>query len=162
MPSFLADLLQALAAWPIAAYFRASTVGYATLNGLHILSIALLVGAIATLDLRMLGVFRSAPLSGLAYSLSRVAAAGVALSIVTGALLFAVRPIAYAENPAFLAKVSLVALGVVNALALRANRHWRAAREGGPLPDSVRLQALLSLLIWTAAIFAGRWIGFLQ
>ena len=162
MPPLLADALQALSAWPAAAFLRESTAAYATLNAAHILAIGLVIGSIATLDLRVLGLFRGAPLEVLAAPLSRVAAFGVLLAIATGFLLFSVRPIAYANNPAFLAKVSLVALGVANALMLRANPNWKGACTGGPIHTSVWLGALLSLLIWAAAVLAGRWIGFLQ
>lgn len=162
MPAFLAEWLQALAGWPVASFFRGSTVAYATLNAAHILSIGLVIGSIATLDLRVLGLFVSAPLGMLARPLSRVAAAGVLVAMTTGFLLFSVRPTAYAQNPAFLTKITLVALGIANALMLRSNRHWRIAKEGGPLHPSVRLAAVFSLLIWGSAVLAGRWIGFLQ
>ena len=162
MRPLLADALQALSAWPVAAYLRESTVAYATLNAAHILAIGLVIGSIATLDLRVLGLFRGTPLEALAAPLSRVAAFGVVLAIATGFLLFSVRPIAYANNPAFLAKISLVAVGVANALLLRANPNWKRARAGGPIHGAVRAAALLSLLIWPAAVLAGRWIGFLQ
>jgi hypothetical protein len=162
VPPWLAQALQALSAWPAAAFLRDSTLAYATLNAAHILAIGLVVGSIAALDLRVLGLFRDVPLGALASPLSRVAAAGVALAVATGFLLFSVRPIAYAHNPAFLTKISLVAVGVVNALVLRNNRHWRAARDGGLPHLSVRIAAAASLLNWAAAMFAGRWIGFLQ
>jgi hypothetical protein len=109
LPPLLADALQALSAWPVAAYLRESTVAYATLNAAHIFSIGLLIGSIATLDMRVLGLFRGVPLDALAAPLSRVATLGVAMALATGFLLFSVRPIAYANNPAFLAKISLVA-----------------------------------------------------
>lgn len=162
MPSGLDEVLQSLAANPVAAYFRVSTAGYAALNAAHIFCFALVIGSIATLDLRILGLFRAVPLDALARPLSRVAAAGLVLAIATGFLLFSVRPLTYVENPAFLTKISLVALGIANALALRFNRHWRVAVEGGPVDRSVRLLAFLSLAIWAGAVLAGRWIGFLQ
>ena len=162
MPPFLLDGLQTLQAWPLAGFLRNSTVAYATLNAAHIFSIGLVIGSIATLDLRLLGLFRSAPVGALAAPLSRVATVGVLLAVATGFLLFSVRPIAYANNLAFVSKVSLVALGILNALALRWNRHWRVAREGGAIRGSIRASALLSLMIWAGAVNAGRWIGFLQ
>ena len=162
MPDALAEFLQALAAWPVAGFFRESTVAYATLNAAHILSIGLIVGSIATLDLRVLGLFRTFPLGVLAPPLSRVAAAGVLLAATTGFLLLSTRPLAYAANPAFLIKISLVALGILNALVLRANSNWRLALSGGEILTSVRLHAIFSLVIWAGAVLAGRWIGFLQ
>jgi hypothetical protein len=162
VPAELAEWLQALAATPFAAYLRESSVAYATLNAAHIFSIGIIIGSIAALDLRALGLFRNVPFAALALPLVDVSAAGVALAIVTGLLLFSVRPLAYAENPAFLIKVSLGALGVVNALVLRGSRSWRDAVAGEPIADSVRAAALRSLLIWAGAVLAGRWIGFLQ
>jgi hypothetical protein len=162
VPPALAEALEALSAWPVAELLRSSTWAYAALNAAHIFSIGLVVGAIVTLDLRVLGIFPTYPLGMLATPLSRVAAAGVLLAAATGFLLFSVRPLTYAANLAFLAKITLVALGIANALLLRANRHWRIAREGGFVHGSVRLGALGSVLIWAGAVLAGRWIGFLQ
>jgi hypothetical protein len=162
MPPALAELLYAIAEWPLAAFLRNSTIAYATLNAAHIFSIGLIVGSISALDLRVLGLFRSYPLAALAAPLSRVAATGVICAVATGFLLFSVRPLAYAANPAFLTKISLVALGVLNALLFQVGRNWRIARDGGPVSPSVRIGALASLLIWAGAVLAGRWIGFLQ
>lgn len=162
MPAWLTEAIAAISAWPVAAFLRESTLAYAVLNAAHIFAIGLVIGSIATLDLRVLGLFRQAPLGVLAGPLTRVAAAGVALAAATGFLLFTVRPAAYAANPAFLAKVSLVTLGVLNALALRANRHWPPPGGGARPHLSIRLAALLSLLVWSGAVLAGRWIGFLQ
>jgi hypothetical protein len=158
----LANWLQALSAWPVAAFLREATFAYASVNAAHILAICLVVGPIATLDLRVLGLFRNVPLSALARPLTGVAATGVLLAMVTGFLLFSVRPAAYIENPAFLTKLALVAVGIANAFVLRANPDWRIARQDGPLSTSVRLGAFASLLNWCAAVLAGRWIGFLQ
>lgn len=136
-------------------------VAYALANAAHILSIGLLWGAVATLDLRLLGAFATHPLAHLGPPLRRMAMAGLGAAVLTGALLFAVRPLAYAENPAFLAKLGLVVLGVGNALLLGRGRAWRAALAGAPVPLPLRAAALVSLLAWLAAVLAGRWIGFL-
>ena len=162
MPEVLVEWLQALAATAPAVFFRTSTFAYASLNAGHIFAIGLVVGSIATLDLRLLGLFHRFPVSALAAPLTRVSAAGLYFVIVTGFLLFCVRPLSYAVNPAFLAKITLVTLGVINALTLRTSRGWALALEDELVPDSVRAAALRSLLIWAAAVFAGRWIGFLQ
>jgi hypothetical protein len=164
VPPALVEWLQVLAATAPATLFRNSTIAYAALNAFHIFSIGLIVGSIAALDLRVLGLFRRFPLSTLADPLSRVAATGVYCAAVSGFLLFSVRPLTYAENPAFLIKITLVGLGVLNALVLRTTSSWQFAleEEDEPIPDSVRAAALRSLLIWAGAVLAGRWIGFLQ
>lgn len=154
--------LDALAALPVAAWLRGSAVAYPLVNAAHIGAIGLLLGAIVTLDLRLLGLFRRHPLAHLGPPLRRVAATGLLLAAATGALLFSTRPLAYAENPAFLAKLGLVALGVLNVAILHRGPHWRRAVEGGPVHGSVRVAAAVSLLAWAGAVVAGRWIGFLQ
>lgn len=154
--------LQALADWPVAALLRQSAILYPLVNAAHILAIGLLFGAIATLDLRLLGAFRGASLGQIAPPLQRVAGTGLALAALTGLLLFSTRPLAYVENPAFLAKLGLIGLAVANLAALRLNRHWRRALAGEAVHGSVRAAALGSLLAWVAAVVAGRWIGFLQ
>ncbi|WBV41895.1 DUF6644 family protein [Pseudoroseomonas cervicalis] len=152
--SLLAD--SALPAW-----LRRSGLGYPLVNAAHVLGLGLLLGSIATLDLRLLGAFRGAPLAVLAPPLLAVAKAGLVLAILSGALLFSVQPLAYAGNPAFLAKLFLVALGIVNALALRRRALWRQALDGGAVPPALKLAALISLAAWLGALLAGRWIGFL-
>ena len=155
------EWLNGLSAWPVAELLRESTIVYATLNAAHIFSIGLLVGSIATLDLRILGAFRAVPLDALA-PLSRVAVTGLILAVVTGIALFTVRPVAYAQNPAFLVKIGLVAIGGANALILRASPAWKAACRSGSLTPVLRASAAISLVIWAGAVLAGRWIGFLQ
>ncbi|MDJ0389105.1 DUF2214 domain-containing protein [Roseomonas sp. E05] len=154
--------LQLLSDWPVAVALRRSAVLYPLVNAAHILSFGVVLGAIVTLDLRLLGLFRRHALAALGPPLSCVAGMALAGAALTGFLLFSTRPAAYVENPAFLAKLALVALGLLNALALRAGRSWRTALEGGPVPNRVRLAALVSLLVWPGAVLAGRWIGFLQ
>jgi hypothetical protein len=156
------ELLQALADWPVAAALRRSAIAYPLVNAAHIISLGLLLGAITTLDLRLLGLFRAHPVAVLGPPLWRVAACGLALAAVTGFLLFSTRPLAYAENPAFLTKLGLIGLGLLNLLVLRFNAHWRLALGGGAVHGSVRAAALLSLVAWMGAVVAGRWIGFLQ
>jgi hypothetical protein len=162
VPPLLEEFLRTLSHAAPAAFFRDSTIAYATLNAIHIFSIALIVGSIVTLDLRILGLFRGFSVATLAPPLTRVAVTGIYCAMVSGFLLFSVRPLAYVVNPAFLAKITLVTLGVINALALRSTRAWQFALDGEPVSDSVRAAALRSILIWAGAILAGRWIGFLQ
>lgn len=154
------NALAALADWPGAHVLRGSAGLYAMTNAAHILAIGLIVGSLATLDLRLLGLFRNYPVGVLGPPLSRMAAAGVVLALVTGFLLFSVKPAEYVRNPAFLTKIALVVLGVVNALALHYSRQWVHVLRANMINWRVRFAAILSLLIWINAILAGRWIGF--
>ncbi|RDL52569.1 hypothetical protein BLJAPNOD_03729 [Ensifer sp. M14] len=156
-----AELLEAIAAWPLASAMRRSAILYLFINAAHILAIALLVGAIVPLDLRLLGFFGNTSLDVLGPFLSRAAAVGLVFAVVTGFCLFSVRPLAYATNAAFLAKIGLLGVGAVNAMSLHLGGAWRAAVNGDPVSWRLRVSAAVSLTVWPAALLAGRWIGFL-
>jgi hypothetical protein len=155
------DLLQALHGSALAAALREAHTFYPFLNAFHILSFAAVVGAIGTLDLRLLGAFRGVPVAALAGPLSRVAAVGLLAAAVTGFLLFSVQPVAYVQNEPFLVKVGLTVLGVINALTLHGRKIWKQALTGDIAP-SVKVSAAASLMIWTSAVVAGRWIAFVE
>ena len=151
--------LVALAATELAAALRVSRWGYAAVSGLHILGIAVLVGAILPLDLRLLGLWPGVPRAALAWVLVPCAAAGLALAVAMGGLLFAVRAPDYAALTVLQVKLALVATGTLAALALHA-RHglWLATA-----PDArLRAHAALSLACWLGALACGRAIGFVD
>lgn len=154
------DWLGWIEALPPAAILRGNATLYLLVNAAHILGIGLLVGAILPLDLRLLGVLRDGPLAVLAPFLVRVAATGLALALVTGALLFSVKPADYAANPAFLAKLGLVALGLINIALQHWGAGWDAMADGHRPTARHRLLAGISAVIWITALIAGRWIGF--
>jgi len=153
------DILDAIGAWPGAVLLRSSSLAYLLTNAAHILSIALLVGPVITLDLKLLGLFGAVPLAPLHRVLTRVALAGFAGAAATGLALFSVRPGEYAQNPAFLAKLALIALAGLNVLVLTRLPSWPGADAGGT-SGSVKLAAASSLVLWLAIVIAGRWIGF--
>jgi hypothetical protein len=143
---------------PPAALLRRSVTLYLLVNAAHILGVGLLIGAILPLDLRLIGVLRQGPIAVLAPFLVRVAATGLALAIATG--LFSVKPAEYAANPAFLAKLGLLAFGLANVGVQHRSGTWQRLQQGGEPDTVVRLLAGLSSLTWLAALVAGRWIGF--
>ncbi|CAD7028428.1 hypothetical protein REJC140_02625 [Pseudorhizobium endolithicum] len=138
-----------------------SPVLYPLVSAAHIMAIGLLFGGIIALDMRMLGLGSAVPLPAAARYLSRIAGIGLLLAVLTGFCLFCVRPLEYAGNPAFLAKLALVALGLLNILAVHLSAGWRQLLAGGTPQAATRIGATISILIWTGAIIAGRWIGFL-
>lgn len=156
------EWLAALGASPPAAWLRGSVTAYLLVNAAHVLGVGLLLGAVVALDLRLLGAFAAHPLRHLGPPLRRVAGAGLVLAAATGLLLFATRPIAYVENPAFLAKLALLGLALVNLALLHAGGRWRAALQTDVPAPSLRAAALVSLLAWPGVLLAGRWVGFLQ
>jgi hypothetical protein len=153
-------LVDWLGGWPGAVLLQRSGTAYLLVNAAHILGIGLLVGAILPLDLRLLGLFRAVPLPVLGPFLSRAAATGAVLAIVTGLWLFTVKPGEYLANSAFLAKAALLALALANVALQHGSRGFALAVAGGEVQPRVRLVALGSMLLWVAVLVAGRWIGF--
>ena len=152
----------ALEASALAAFMRDSLWAYPLVNTLHIVGIALLFGAIAALDLRLIGAWRSVPAAPLARVLVPVAGAGLVLSILAGFLLFTVRASEYAASALFQAKMALILAAIANAGLLRFSSVWRG--DGAAAPASgrawLRGAGLASLLLWLAAIAAGRLLGY--
>lgn len=147
-------MLEAIAGWPGAEWLRQSATAYLFVNAAHILGIALLLGAILPLDLRLAGFLRRQPIEVLAPFLVRCAAAGLCFAVLTGAWLFSVKPDEYLANPAFRWKLVLLALALVNVAA----QHRGAGQPH--TSHAVRVRAFLSLCLWLSVLVAGRWIGF--
>jgi hypothetical protein len=154
-------MLGALAHWPGAVWLQDSGTAYLVVNAVHILGIGLILGAILPLDLRLMGLFRHTPLPVIAPFLSRMAAAGVVLALLTGFWLFSVQPDHYLGNTAFLAKLGVLALALVNIGLQHGHGGYRQVLKGGTIPWSVRLMAATSIGLWLGVLLAGRWIGFL-
>lgn len=118
------------------------------------LGLALLLGTVALLDLRILGTFRSLPLPALSAAVTPLSATGLVLLLASGALLFAADANKLAQSPVFAWKLVAVAIAVANALLFRLL--WRG-REPGAI---ARLMAALSLAAWTSVAVLGRWIAY--
>ena len=121
---------------------------YPIVNTAHIAGIALLFGAIISLDLRYLGLWKSVGTDGLARVLVPVAMCGFVLAVLAGGMLFTTDARKYATMPLFQIKMALISLGVLNAMFLARNRATTWA-------------ALISLATWTGALICGRFIGYL-
>ncbi|MER8956823.1 hypothetical protein NKH98_29885 [Mesorhizobium sp. M0833] len=136
---------------------KASFVAYPIVNALHIMSIGAVLTSVWLMDLRILGAFRSLPQAPFVALLRRTALGAFGGALVTGSLLFSVRASAYAVMPIFLAKMTLILLAGANFLVFV--RLCRARGEE-PAGGTVTMLAVLSLVLWTSVLFAGRFIGF--
>lgn len=156
-------LLAALEASAWARALRESVWLYPLVNAGHILGIALLVGAIVPLDLRLLGAWRAEPLGPLWRVLSRTATAGVVVAVVFGLMLFGTRATEYAASDYFLAKMGFVVLGALNALTLRvalSPATSAAADRCDPPSRRMQIAASISLIAWSTALVLGRLVGY--
>jgi hypothetical protein len=157
-------LFEAIEATGLAVYLRQSVWAYPLVNTLHLLGIALLIGGVSALDLRLLGVWRSVPAAGLAPVFGTMAMAGFGLAVCAGVLLFIVRATDYAGLWLFQLKMALLGIALVNALLFLRMPYWRGLKAGrtadGAAPAGVKLMAALSLLLWLCVLLAGRLVGY--
>lgn len=150
-------LLEALEASGPAQFLRMSFVAYPVVNAGHILAIGALVTSVVLMDLRVLGAWRSIPIETLMGYLRPVAVLALVVAVITGMLLFSVRPLEYLDNPAFRVKLVLLAIAVANAVGFTL---LQKALDLRSMP--LRVLAGISLLAWPAALLAGRFIGFVE
>ena len=131
---------------------------YPTVLTLHTLGLAVLVGASAALDIRLLGFGTAIPLPALAKSF-RVMWIGFWLNAVTGAVLFIAEASRHGASSVFGWKLGIIALCVVNIWLIQRAVYpaGRPATAAGAVP---KLLAASSLVLWLVAIALGRWMAY--
>ena len=136
-----------------------SVWAYPTILFLHTFGMALLVGLISAIDLRLLGVGQQLRLRPFA-RLVPLIWIGFWTSLVSGTVLFAIDAPAKFGNPAFPVKLALIAVGM---LLMRAMQRALLLDDGAlPLgvPTKDRILAALSLAAWAGAVTAGRLMAY--
>jgi hypothetical protein len=127
---------------------------YPALECVHIVGVALLLGNLLLLELRVWGFGRALDTQALAGLALPVSAAGFGLLALSGMTMFAAAPAELLANRMFVIKMGLVMLAGLNAAAFH-------ARGGLHRRDRIaRVQTLLSLELWLAVIICGRWIAY--
>lgn len=159
----------AASAWPVFLALQESALGHAmraspllypAVEILHILGFVILVGAILALDLRLLGIGRAVAIQPVAALLLPLARLGFVLAIAMGFLLFSADAAHVIDNPAFQAKLLLIAAGLVNVAIAHLGPWRRIAFWHTDVPAGAKLTALLSLVLWLGALCAGRLIAY--
>lgn len=160
----MGEWLAALEGTGLAQALRHSVWVYPLVNAAHLLGVALLLGAIVPLDLRLLGAWPSVPVSPLWRVLTQTATVGLLLAVTFGALLFITRASEYVASGLFLTKMLVVAAATVNAVALRViveqSELSRLGMTRGKLPAHVRIAGGVSLSAWLTALILGRLVGY--
>ena len=137
------------------AALRSHLWAYPALEIVHITGIALLLGNLVLLELRVFGLGAALPVNALARLSLGLAATGFSLAAASGLLMFASQPAELLANRAFTLKILLL-------LAAACNAGWFHGRASLDKLDVVaRVQMVLSTLIWLAVVACGRWIAYL-
>jgi hypothetical protein len=161
-------------------WLTGTTLGWAVRGGvpwiwplcetLHFMGMALLVGIVGVLDLRLLGVARGLPVSPLS-KLLPWGLAGFVLNLVTGFLFYAGAPEQYMgngddvlPNQAFELKLLFIMLAGLNVLVFYAtglSRQVESIEAGQDAPIAAKLVGGASLFLWIGVMYWGRMLPFI-
>jgi hypothetical protein len=135
--------------------------GYPLFETLHTLGMAMLVGALGLINLRVLGYKVELPILG-TRDLLPLAWIGFTINLISGIALFASDAVYFWSSYTFRIKMLLIALGGVNAFVLgrAAFREAQAGGNGFVATTGIRWIAGSALAFWLGAIIAGRLIAY--
>ena len=146
-----------------ATAIRESSFLFPWIESVHVLAITIVVGSIAVVDLRLLGVTSvNRSVASLAAEVLPVTWTAFLAAVLTGATLFSSHATGYAANFHFRMKILLLVLAGVNMVAF----HWAMGKGNDDwndvtvTPQRGKIAGLISLALWIGIVAFGRWIGF--
>lgn len=157
------DLLISLGQTPISLAMASSPWVVPTFQSIHIISLAILFTSVLMIGLRVLGLIWSK--QSLRQTAARFAPwAWVALAslAISGIILILAEPIRELMAISFWVKMALLAIAIVISIRfLRAAQRDEQFADADGTPDGAyRRNAVITLVIWVAIIFMGRFIAY--
>ena len=145
-----------------AEWVRTSFVGYPMLLTLHSIGMAIMVGLMFVVSLRLVGRFQRIPYVSLE-KLITIAWVGFAINLISGAALFTSQATFYVTSWPFLLKIATVLVGVALAGYMQPLLKREAADwvDSTSVPSNARTLAIASIVMWSVAITTGRFTAYL-
>lgn len=146
---------------PLAVAIARSNWLFPAIETVHVIALTLTIGTVLILDLRLLGLASIAQAhDALRREVLPWTWGAFAVAVLSGALMFVSQASGYAANGAFRFKMALILLAGLNVFVFetivgRDDSAWERA-----VPAGAKCAAGLSLVLWIAAVFFGRRIGF--
>jgi hypothetical protein len=143
------------------AFVNAHEWMWAVCQMIHYVGMSLIVGIIGTLDLRILGLFKSIPITALR-PLVPWAVAGFIANLLTGIIFVTGKdsgPSYFTDNLSFRLKMLFLLLAFVNLLIFQLSdleKMVYATPAGGNAPAAAKTVSAFSLVAWVLVIFFGR------
>jgi hypothetical protein len=147
----------------LATAVRENAMLFPWIESLHVLALTVVVGSIAIVDLRLLGLAsRTRPVTRLMKDVLPVTWIAFVGALLTGSILFSSQAPTYVGNVFFQVKMLLLVLVGINVLVfhtmtVRSVAQWD---DAAGVPTAARVAGAASLVLWTAVVVCGRWIGF--
>lgn len=144
----------------LATWVKAVPWVWPAAESLHFIGLALLMGVVLLIDLRMLGFMKQVSV----HALDRLIPWGVlgfGLNLVTGMIFFVAAPEQYTQNIAFFWKIGLMILAVFNGLYFTVyDKAWALAPGADAAPLS-KVMAASALLLWVGVMYYGSMLPFI-
>jgi uncharacterized membrane protein len=155
--------LETLQASSWAVFIHKKAWAFTTVEVIHVFAVSLLLGTIAIVDLRLLGLASTKrPFAELSRRVLPLTWAAFVLAVIAGSLLFISRATEYFVNPVFWLKMSLIAVAGINMLifefiTVRDVQKWNVNPTP---PPRARLAGGISIAVWVLVVVFGRLIEF--
>lgn len=159
----IAGVLSTVESSRVAESIRDSLYLFPLIESAHVLGLTMVFGTIAIIDLRLLGIASTKrPFRRIASDVLKWTWAAFALTVASGALMFITNADVYYHNSFFRTKMLLLLVAGINMFVfeLTAARTVHRWDNEAKAPLAGRTAAALSLVLWIAIIFLGRWTGF--
>lgn len=154
-----------LAATPLSQTIQSAEWVIPAVQTVHILAIATVMTSVLMIDLRLMGVgARDQTMAAVAKRFLPFVWWPLPILFATGATLIIAEPARALENPVFYLKMGLLlaAAGVTLTCQMPLARNAAFWELSSARRWAARIIASVSLPLWAAIIFAGRWIAYIQ
>ncbi len=147
----------------LAEFVSRSLWAYPFLESVHLIGLAFVVGAVAMLDLRLIGLSRALPIRGLAAHILPWVRFAFILVTISGILLYISDAEYYTFKVVFWVKIGLIVIAGLNAFLFHRGIYnevdnWN---ENNKAPARVRVTGAVSLFVWMGVIVAGRLLAYI-
>lgn len=159
----LTQLMEWLQATSWAVFIHQTKWAFTTIEVIHLVAISTVIGSIAIVDLRLLGLASTRrPFTELAHEILPYTWVAFVIAAIAGSLLFISQATQYFVTPTFWLKMAIMATAGINMVIFefvtaRGATEWDL-KPNLPLP--ARLAGGISLACWVLVFVFGRWTGF--
>jgi hypothetical protein len=147
----------------IGTQIRESTYVFPLVEATHVLGLAVSVGTIAIVDLRLIGaVMTDEPVTDVIEQLQPLTLGGFVVMFLSGALLFWSEAARLYPSYSYRIKFLFIFLLGINALLFHSTTYksvdqWNSARV---TPFRARMAGWIGITFWAVVIFMGRWTAY--
>jgi len=158
----MSEFSEWLYAVPISEYFRDAGWIVPSVQSIHIIAIAMLIGSSILLDLKLAGIVARTEQPAVVYQRYMPwVRSGLVVLLLTGMVMVIAEPDRVLSNWVFWTKMALVVVAFLGTLLMRtAMCRTELTRKTSTWNLAAKPLGWLSLAIWIVVILCGRWIAY--